>query len=225
MLSNHRKPQQERSRKTYDQLLEAAETLLEEVGVERISTNLIAQRAKLTAPAFYRYFDDKYAVIEALAERLMQRQNVALEAWIARYRDTDYATLVDRVDELVRDMDSITRQQPGAVWIIRALRAVPRLAHIRLQSHNYVAELLTDLYMRYLPDTPRALVRRRTRIAIEIAYSIDEMLKEETLARDEVFADLHYIFHALFHHPDLQPLQRPATTTTPFPAEASPPVS
>jgi AcrR family transcriptional regulator len=203
MLSNHRKPMQERSRKTYERLLAAAETLLEEVGVERISTNLIVQRAKLTSPAFYRYFDDKYAVIEALAERLMQRQNEALTQWIDRYRDAGYDALVDHIEDLVREMDAITGQQPGAIWIMRALRAVPSLAHIRLASHHFVTDLMTDVYMPYLPGVPRALVRRRTRLAVEIAYSVDEMLKEDSGIRDEVFEDLTYIFRSLFYHPDL----------------------
>ena len=203
-MSGHRQPVQERSRRTHDLLLAAAETLLEEVGIERISTNLICQRANLTAPAFYRYFKDKYAVIEALAERLMKRQNVALEAWVARYRDAGYDVIVDHVVDLIREMDEITRSQPGAIWIMRALRAVPKLSHIRLASHNYVTDLLTDVYVPYLPGVPRELIRRRTRISVEIAYSIDEMLKEEHVDRDAVLGDLTYIFRALFYHPDLK---------------------
>src|SRR5471030_17406 len=197
VLSNHRKPMQERSRKTYELLLAAAETLLEEVGIERISSNLIVQRANLTSPAFYRYFDDKYAVIEALAERLMQRQNEALTHWIERYRDAGYDALVDHIEDLVREMDAITRQQPGAIWIMRALHAVPSLAHIRLASHQFVTDLMTDVYMPYLPGVARDLVRRRTRLAVEIAYSVDEMLKEEPGMRNAVFEDLTYIFRSL----------------------------
>ncbi|WP_242138802.1 TetR/AcrR family transcriptional regulator [Sphingomonas sp. TREG-RG-20F-R18-01] len=219
-MSNHRKPMQARSRKTYELLLGAAETLLEEVGVERISSNLIVQRAKLTSPAFYRYFDDKYAVIEALAERLMQRQNEALTRWVDRYRDAGYDVLVDHIEDLVREMDAITRQQPGAIWIMRALRAVPSLAHIRLASHRFVTDLMTDVYMPYLPGVSRDLVRRRTRLAVEIAYSVDEMLKEDTDVRDEVFEDLTFIFRALYYHPDLA-RSPPATAVAATPDSAA----
>lgn len=52
-----------------------------EVGIDRISTNMICTRAVLTPPSLYGYFDDKYAVIEALGERPMARQNAALEDW------------------------------------------------------------------------------------------------------------------------------------------------
>jgi hypothetical protein len=62
---------------------------------------------------------------------------------------------------------------------------------------------MTDVYMTYLPGVPRELVRRRTRLAVEIAYSVDEMLKEDADSREEVFADLTYIFRSLYYHPDL----------------------
>lgn len=133
----------------------------------------------------------------------MQRQNEALTRWIDRYRDAGYDTLVDHVEDLVREMDAITGQQPGAIWIMRALRAVPSLAHIRLASHHFVTDLMTDVYAAYLPGIPRELIRRRTRLAVEIAYSVDEMLKEEAGSREHVFEDLTYIFRSLYYHPDL----------------------
>src|SRR5262249_31941379 len=59
-------PRQERALQTYERLLDVAGELLAEVGVERISTNMICARAGMTPPALYRYFKDKYAVLEAL---------------------------------------------------------------------------------------------------------------------------------------------------------------
>src|SRR6478735_10586998 len=81
----HVTPQQERAVQTRDHLLDVAGELLGEVGIERISTNMICARAGVTPPALYRYFKDKYAVLEALGRRLMERQNTVLEAWIARH--------------------------------------------------------------------------------------------------------------------------------------------
>ncbi|WP_336966522.1 TetR/AcrR family transcriptional regulator [Sphingobium aquiterrae] len=201
-MAAYRKPLQERSRRTFDALLDAAGVLLGECGIERISTNMICERAGVTPPAFYRYFDDKYAIVEALAERLMEKQNVALETWVARYRDAGLAVIAEKVIDLIREMDRITGGQPGALWIMRALRAVPSLTHIRLFSHNYVADLLADIYAPYLPHVSRDVIRRRTRMSVEMAYSLDEMLKEEEADRESLFADAHHVFKAMFHYPD-----------------------
>ncbi|WP_256731397.1 TetR/AcrR family transcriptional regulator [Sphingomonas sp. dw_22] len=201
-ITDNRRPRQDRSRKTFDLLLDAAGHVLEQEGIDRISTNLVCQRAGVTPPALYRYFDDKYAIIEALAERLMARQNVALDAWVARYRGAGLEMVADKVIELLREMDAITSAQPGALWIMRALRAVPKLAPIRLASHNYVADVLTDLYMPFLPQVPREVVRLRTRIAVEMAYSIDEMLKEEAVNRELVFDEADKVFRSMFDYPE-----------------------
>ena len=57
-LAERRPPQQDRARQTRERLLDVAGELLAEVGIERISTNMIAARAGLTPPALYRYFGD-----------------------------------------------------------------------------------------------------------------------------------------------------------------------
>ena len=62
-LLEKNKPQQERAKRTYEAILASAAKLLVEVGIERISTNLIAEEAGITVPALYRYFPNKYAVL------------------------------------------------------------------------------------------------------------------------------------------------------------------
>ena len=77
-LLEKNRPQQQRAIKTYEAILSAAGELLCEVGLERISTNNIAERAGVTVPALYRYFPNKYAVINALAGRLLEAAMIGL---------------------------------------------------------------------------------------------------------------------------------------------------
>ena len=74
-------PNQQRSRDTLEQILIAAADLIEEVGFEKLSTNMICRRAELTPPALYRYFPNKYSVLKELGERLMAQQNILMENW------------------------------------------------------------------------------------------------------------------------------------------------
>lgn len=201
-MTGYRRPLQARAIRTFDALLDAAAELLGEVGLERISANLICERAGVTPPAFYRYFDDKQAIVFALAERLMERQNVVLEAWVERYRHAGLDVIADKVVELMRDLHIVTAGTPGALWTMRALHAMPSLTQVRLGSHNYVADVLTGVYAPYLPDVPHELLRRRTRLSVELAYAMDEMLKEDEAQPEELFADAKHIFDAMFHYPD-----------------------
>lgn len=185
------RPKQERAQQTYDRLLAVAGELLAEVGVDQISTNLICTRAGLTPPALYRYFADKYAVLEALGRRLMDRQNAVLEGWIARHVDGGAAALRGHIEELLRETAAVTDAEPGAVWILRALHASPRLIHVRVESHRFVTDRLTDAYARHLPGVDRADLWRQLRLSVEIGFSAIEMLHEEAMMpRDEAIAQV-----------------------------------
>ncbi|MFX7961174.1 helix-turn-helix domain-containing protein, partial [Acinetobacter baumannii] len=61
--------------------LATAAELLGEVGIERLSTNLVCRRLGLSPPALYQYFPNKYAILHELGQRLMQRQNELLGPW------------------------------------------------------------------------------------------------------------------------------------------------
>lgn len=188
-------PKQERSHATFELLLNVAGELLSEVGIEGISTNLICSRAGVTPPALYRYFDDKYAVLEALGRRLMRRQNAALEAWIARHEPGGVASLRGNIEELLRETADVTASEPGAAWTLRALHASPRLVHVRVESHRHATDRLTEAYAAHLPDVDRQELWNRLRLSVEMGFAIDEMLTEETeISRDEAFA---YAAHTL----------------------------
>lgn len=173
-------PKQDRAQATYERLLDVAGLLLAEVGLDRISTNMICAQAGVTPPALYRYFSDKYAVLEALGRRLMARQNVVLERWIARHVDHGIDALRGGIEELLRDTAAVTRSEPGAVWILRSLHAAPQLVHVRLESHRHVTDQLVEAYARHLPGVDRDLLWQQMRLSVELGFAADEMLQEET---------------------------------------------
>ena len=186
-----RPPQQDRAHLTRGRLLDVAGELLAEVGIERISTNMIAARAGLTPPALYRYFGDKYAVLEALGRRLMERQNAVLENWLARHAPGGIAAMADHIGDLLTQNAAVTRAEPGAVWILRALHASPQLVHVRLESHRHVTDRLTDACAPYLVRVDREKLWSRFRLAVEIGFAADEMLYEEDrISADAALADV-----------------------------------
>lgn len=190
-LAVKRPPQQDRAHQTRDRLLDVAGELLAEVGIERISTNMIAARAGLTPPALYRYFGDKYAVLEALGRRLMDRQNAVLEAWLLRHASVGIAAMADHIGDLLTQNAAVTRAEPGAVWILRALHASPQLVHVRLESHRHVTDRLADACALYLAGIDREKLWSRLRLAVELGFATDEMLYEEDrISADAALADV-----------------------------------
>lgn len=177
-------------RSTRERLLDTAGELLAEVGMDRISTNLICERAGLTPPALYYYFADKFEVIVALGERLMDRQNAALVRWLDRYASAGIRAYAENNEELLRETAEITEAEPGGVWIERALHSSPRLEHVRIESHRYVTDRLTDGFQPFLPDRTREEVWLRMRMLVEFGYVATELLHAESgIARDAILAE------------------------------------
>ena len=195
-------PVQDRAHRTRERLLDVAGALLGEVGIERISTNLVAQAAGMTPPALYRHFRNKYDLLAALAERLMQRQNAVLIAWLERWRAHGETGLTAHLPDLFRDTARVTDAEPGGVWIERALRAVPQLAPIRVASHRHVTDRIAAVMADLAPGQDPAMIWRRVRLAVELGYALDEMLHEEDrVDREDLFADAARAIEAIFANP------------------------
>jgi len=62
---------QERSRRSYLALIEAAEVLFAAGGYDAVGTPEIAQKAGVSVGTFYRYFDDKHEVYLEISRRMM----------------------------------------------------------------------------------------------------------------------------------------------------------
>jgi AcrR family transcriptional regulator len=150
--------------------------LLAEVGAETISTNMICARAGMTPPALYRYFNDKYALIEALANRLMTRRAQVVEEWTRTYAPGGVEAMASNVEPLLRTLAQATAEQPGAVWVFRAMRAIPRLAQFRIESRRQLATQLSEVYAMLMPHVPREMLWTRARVAVEFSYATDEMI-------------------------------------------------
>lgn len=167
----NRKPTQQRAIATYERLLDAAGELLAEVGVERISTNLVAARAGVTPPTLYHYFADKYALLAALGERLMAEQN----ALVAFDSDFDESAIADMLLAHV----TLTRASPGGPWVMRMLRAVPQLAEVRLASHRALSAELAERILATQQGQNRTVVEQRARLAVDLGYSAIELVFDE----------------------------------------------
>ena len=72
---NRRVPKQERSRKRFDGILDAAANVFSRKGFDSATTNEIADRAEMSIGSLYQYFDNKEAIVWALSDRYVESLN------------------------------------------------------------------------------------------------------------------------------------------------------
>lgn len=179
-LLEKNRPRQERAKRTYEAILNAAAELLVEVGVERISTNLIAERAGITVPALYRYFPNKYAVINALGAGVMDRQNQVFQLWFETHLAGGDADLLSHIYDVLKLTYDVTLEQHGGLEIVQSLRAVGPLQELRLASHNMVAEQFAAYVAELLEMELNDAILLQARVSIESGYGTVEMALEDT---------------------------------------------
>ncbi len=204
-------PIQSRSRETYEAILRCAGELLAEAGFEKLTTNLICKKAKLTPPALYRYFPDKYAVLKELGDRLMKAQDDIVFDWIAEggLEPKSEQEMVEASVDLQRRVVKLTRAFPGSYSILRALRAVPTLQQSRIESRNKVAEQFRLSMQPNLPGIPEERLRLVMRLMVELKYAATEMVIEEGDDLLDVTSESARMFYLYFKRLENQAARDP----------------
>jgi len=177
------KPQQERAIKTYESILTAAGELLVEVGMDRISTNLIAEKAGITVPALYRYFPNKYAVLNALGARLTDAKNQAFIAWHQEFvAGMPPDSMLNNLESLLQATLDATNSVVGGPEIVRCMEALAPLRETRSKNHWALAEAFGQTWAEQwgVPFTEATAIRAR--IAVNLGFSAVQLALEDERA-------------------------------------------
>lgn len=170
-------PVQARSAARLTALLDAAAGIVHEIGFERLTTAMVAERAGASIGTVYRYFPDRIALLQALAARNLERVLTRAGDAISDPRHENWLTAMGGAFDVLIDA---FRTEPG----FRGLRVGDvidlRPAVTERTFNSIVAERLFDgLVARFdLPDT--ADIRFR----FETAMEVSDALATRAFARD-----------------------------------------
>jgi AcrR family transcriptional regulator len=196
-LETNIQPLQDRARTSYDAILRAAGELLLEVGIERLSTNLVCKRAGLSPPALYRYFPNKYALLRELGAQLMQAQDKVVFRWQDNRRVSWPPTVSGMAEarlQILREINRVTKHFPGGGWVMRALRAVPTLSAVRIESREMVAERDFNALVERFPHVDKRKLRIAATLCVEAMYAALELVADQPeLDGDLVLREIAYM--------------------------------
>ena len=109
-LSLRNEPVQARSTARLAGLLDAAAAVIDELGYERLTTAMVAERAGASIGTVYRYFPDRIAVLQALAARNLER---SLEKTVTEINNPDNTTWMDALSAAFGVFVEAFRHEPG----------------------------------------------------------------------------------------------------------------
>ncbi|UUU20906.1 TetR/AcrR family transcriptional regulator [Streptomyces sp. DSM 40750] len=165
--SLRRAPVQRRSAERLTRILDACADLLDEVGYDALSTRAVALRAGVPIGSVYRFFGNKRAMADALAERNLDRFTDGVTRRLRATGGGDWRTAMDAVLDEYLDMK---RNAPGFA-LIDFGNQIP-VGGLRREPNHRVADRLSELLSAYIDRTPDEDLRRTFLIAVETADTL-----------------------------------------------------
>lgn len=142
-LAPRNKPQQDRSRIRLQALLDAAEEVIVESGLQGLAMREVARRANLPIASVYHYFPSTAALIRALLERQFEKMNGILENGLkARFPIGNADFSIEQVDALIDDIASYFFNTPSASELLAGLHAYPDFRILNIEDTRKNAALL-----------------------------------------------------------------------------------
>ena len=185
-LQPRKRPVQERSRLTVDQILEAAARVFAERGFAGATTNRIAERAGVSIGSLYQYFPNKDTILVALN---------------AQHMDSASAVLKEMMEEALRE------KEPPEELLRRFVRRIIEMHASEPALHHVL------LYQG--PRTPE-LSQRLHAIEDSMAHAVERMLAEaggisRTHARHAAYLVVHVVENSaheyVIHPPPDMPIE------------------
>ena len=170
-------PVQARSTARLAALMDAAASVVDEIGYERLTTAMVAERAGASIGTVYRYFPDRIAVLQALGARNLERALSRVTEEAANAKHDDWMTALSAsMDILIEAF----RNEPGfrslRVGDVIDLRPAPNETPFK----SVIATALLDsLISRFgVPDNDEV------RFAFETSIEISDALAARAFARN-----------------------------------------
>ena len=192
-LSLRNEPVQARSAARLTGLLDAAAAVIDELGYERLTTAMVAERAGASIGTVYRYFPDRIAVLQALGARNLDR---VLSRVSDEVVDERHATWTDALSAAFDVLKDAFQNEAGfrslRVGDVIDLRPAPNAR----PYNSVVAEAMHEGLIKRFGVTDSAEARFAFEAAIEISDALaarafatepaDEKFLE--VARDSTYA-------------------------------------
>lgn len=177
-LALRNEPVQARSTARLTALLDAAAAVVDEIGFERLTTAMVAERAGASIGTVYRYFPDRIALLQALGTRNLERVLTRVGDEVANSKHPDWQSALNAGITVLIDA---YRNEAG----FRGLRVGDvidlRPAPAERTYNSIVADRMLDgLISRFgTNDTPEL------RFQFEAAFEVSDALATRAFARDK----------------------------------------
>ncbi len=166
-----RAPVQKRGQQRVEAILDAAEAVFSEMGVDAASTNAIAERAGASVGSLYHFFPNKDAILEALAERYAQSMTSLLQRELRI--DEPWVPLPELFTQLIVSFAAMDEAHPGYLAVCRATdSASGGKSPVSLQTEEHMQALVRTLLVARMPGIPEDEAARHAALSVVVVHAV-----------------------------------------------------
>lgn len=133
-LKPRKVPQQRRSQRTREEILEAAARLLNRYALEEVSTNHIAQKTGISIGTLYKYYPNKDSILADLSLMYMQKDAELVGTIFDKYQGGQLSALLDELVDALMAVHMHDARVRGVVYQnLGRLRLVTEAQNTRQQ--------------------------------------------------------------------------------------------
>lgn len=182
-LNRRREPVQQRARERTQQILDTTARLLEEVGVDDLTTILIAKELDISVGSLYHYFPNKHAIMFALVERWLVEMAKAMDD--IESLELEKMDLEQFVDAAIDRMLQVYRAEKAVLPLAQALWSIPELRDLDTKHDNLVIRKVAGFLKRMNFPGGKSELERIGRVYLEATHAVLLTIVSQNAARSQ----------------------------------------
>ncbi len=196
-LKIRRVPRQPRSREKAQQILDVTAELLERVGIDNLTTLMIAKELQISVGSLYHYFPNKHAILNRLGVLWLEEMTLVL----VEIEDmaVEKMNLSNVIDEVIDRLLAVYRNQRAVLPLAQALNSIPELRYLDAEHDGVFISKMMVILRRLGFDATDNELNRLSRAFLEISHTMLIVIVNQRPVRSaRSLADLKRMTMALF---------------------------
>ena len=195
-LTRRSAPVQGRSKERSKKIMDVTSELLERVGLDDLTTVLIAKEVGISVGSLYHYFPNKHAILYAMASEWLEEIEKVLtkiSAW-----EIETIPLDDLLEQILALNLKAYKKQKAILTLVQAMFSVPELRSLDTQHDELVISHMAALFKRMGIQSHIKERERLGRLYLETSHSAFLVVVNQNPERAKrTLADLKLMLLAL----------------------------
>lgn len=190
-LTPRSEPVQNRARKQREKILKETSELLETVGLDNLTTIIIAKKVGISIGTLYHYFPNKHAILFALSELWVKNLTCALIE--LESTDIENIQLKPFVDQVLTKVFQVYDSNASLLPLVAVMHATPELETIYNDYIHCTQDKLESIFSRLPISLAVNDANYLAKFYWQVCHSVLMAINSGAVDREKSLADLKYL--------------------------------